>query len=628
VNETDVEGLRQAALDALSRGDFGGAIAIYRGLLESLPEAPDLHANLAVALSHLGQWEASVPHYRKALEAVPNAAQLHAYLGHALRRLGRLDEAAASLRRTLELDPSSAGTHVELGIALAGLGSADAAIAEFKSAIALDANNEPARVYLGVALGEKGELQEAVAQLRAAVEVAPQSARAHSNLAVLLREIGDRSGAIEHYRKLVEFSPDAANVHSNLGVALHENGQLDEAIAEHRQAIALDPAHAAARTNLATALHARGDVDEAIAHLRSAVELAPELLVAHAALSNALYVQGSAAAALAHSHHAWWLHRNAGGNSRLPSSLKLFLVKSFTEGGDAPLAALQVLSELARDEGPDSLEALARRTVQRCGWVEGLLDALHEDSAVPPLERVFLEAALTFHLGAPAHTYELIDRAEAGELPLDQAVHAQYYFERAAAAIAAPERAAIGSWALGVARRAAAAPASSALELYYAGLLLLEASEPQPPGAQAAEAQRDPRALAALACFERAASVDPAHLPSAYMHALCLHRLQRAGELRELVSRLLKLEEHALPQGRGFLQPEPIALGLERKTWRPSIQHAAHSREIAQAVQVVRALVEDSAYAASAERAAPAAELFRVEADLAEWLRSRASAHA
>jgi tetratricopeptide (TPR) repeat protein len=80
----------------------------YLHLLESLPDAPAAHADLAFIDYLSGRYAAAERGYRRAAEAAPTAERLHG-LCLSLVRLGRCGEALAACDRCLALDPGAPG---------------------------------------------------------------------------------------------------------------------------------------------------------------------------------------------------------------------------------------------------------------------------------------------------------------------------------------------------------------------------------------------------------------------------------------------------------------------------------------------------------------------------------------
>jgi len=91
-----------------SRGDYQAALAAYRDLQKSAPEAPELSINAGNSLHMLGDYSRALPDYAKAIDATDFHLRAIAQYdrGNTLFRLGRLEDARDAYRETLRLDPS------------------------------------------------------------------------------------------------------------------------------------------------------------------------------------------------------------------------------------------------------------------------------------------------------------------------------------------------------------------------------------------------------------------------------------------------------------------------------------------------------------------------------------------
>jgi tetratricopeptide (TPR) repeat protein len=109
--------MRQAAVNALARGDWRHAAENYRKLLEVAPESADDWFNLAYSLRRIGEFEAALEAYRHALErGVDRPEEVHLNRAVILTdELYREGDAEAELRQALALQPDYAPALLNLG---------------------------------------------------------------------------------------------------------------------------------------------------------------------------------------------------------------------------------------------------------------------------------------------------------------------------------------------------------------------------------------------------------------------------------------------------------------------------------------------------------------------------------
>ena len=201
--------------------------------------------------------DAAIAGYGKRLEVVPEDPNVHYDLGVALEKKGEINEAISHYRRALEIDPGHAYSHYNLGLALVSKGEGDEALSRFRTAIDLRPDYVGAYVNLGVILARRGDLESAVTAWARALELDPANADAHNNLGVTFLSAANLPVAAGHFREALITNPDNFEAHNNLGVALEEQGDIEGAIREYREALRLQPRYAQARRNLDIALRKR-----------------------------------------------------------------------------------------------------------------------------------------------------------------------------------------------------------------------------------------------------------------------------------------------------------------------------------------------------------------------------------
>jgi tetratricopeptide (TPR) repeat protein len=160
-----VEGQLETASGLMRQGDYEGALALYQGVIERVPDAPNIHVNMGFALSQLGRYEEAITHFEAAgaQKAPPGleATLLHDW-GMALEKLDRLDEAAAKFEAAARADPARAGVYVNWGNVLVRLNRLDEAADRYADAVRNDPDSAVGWFNRGYTLERLDRVQEAL----------------------------------------------------------------------------------------------------------------------------------------------------------------------------------------------------------------------------------------------------------------------------------------------------------------------------------------------------------------------------------------------------------------------------------------------------------------------------------
>jgi tetratricopeptide (TPR) repeat protein len=169
----DVASLLRQAQEEHKAGRLAAAEALYRRVLESAPQHPQVLLALGTIAGQNGNDEAAAQLSRQAIAIAPQHAVAHFNLGYALRRLGRTGEAEAAFRNATTLQPRYAEAHSNLGQILLAAGRDAEALASFRALVALQPDNYPGRFALATCLRRNGELRASLSHLERVVVLAP-----------------------------------------------------------------------------------------------------------------------------------------------------------------------------------------------------------------------------------------------------------------------------------------------------------------------------------------------------------------------------------------------------------------------------------------------------------------------
>jgi tetratricopeptide (TPR) repeat protein len=181
--------LEALAIQAVGRGNFGGAVRLARDALAYDPALPEANCSLARALMWQRQYEDAEPVFVRAEELdvrKPWAMTLHAV---SLSKWGRHDRADVLFRKVLRAAPRWVYGWQEYGCALAREGASDPdklrrAVAVLERAIDLDPDDADGYYLLGRVLENVDSFRAAVLARRA-LQMEPE----HQSAGALLERL-------------------------------------------------------------------------------------------------------------------------------------------------------------------------------------------------------------------------------------------------------------------------------------------------------------------------------------------------------------------------------------------------------------------------------------------------------
>lgn len=174
--------IMQQAVNHHEAGRLAEAEALYRKVLEQIPNQPDVLCRLGMIASQVGRHEAALGLIQQAIANNPPQAAYHACLGQALLMARRFDEAEAALRQALALSP----------------------------------DNSDILCQLGNVARENQKLNLASEYYRQALHIRPDNAPAYCALGLTYRSLGNFDAAIDCYKKAIELKPDFIHAHTGL----------------------------------------------------------------------------------------------------------------------------------------------------------------------------------------------------------------------------------------------------------------------------------------------------------------------------------------------------------------------------------------------------------------------------
>lgn len=210
------------------QGQREAAEAVYRAVLEAVPDHPDALNFLGVLSDQEGRSVEAERLIRRALERVPDYPDFVNNLGNVLKGAGRLQEAEAAYRKVLGLEPDHPGALNNLGVVLKAQGRLEEAVATLQTTVARWPEHSGAHLNLGNALLRLGRIREAVAFHLEAIALNPNLTNSLKLRIYALRCTGRRAEALKLIDGWLVSEPESAAAH-HLRAAISGEGVPDRA---------------------------------------------------------------------------------------------------------------------------------------------------------------------------------------------------------------------------------------------------------------------------------------------------------------------------------------------------------------------------------------------------------------
>jgi predicted O-linked N-acetylglucosamine transferase (SPINDLY family) len=311
--EQDIATVLKSALEHHHAGNHADAEALYRAILDHMPEHADVLYNLAVLLIQTQRPDDAVPLFETVLGLHPSNGQYWVSYIDALARTNQTQAAWFAVEMAQQRGVRGPAVDGLIERLSHPQGYAAAVLAEAshqarlvpkridenaaKTSTSRLGNPTPQDMKQFASLFNKGRHEDAIKHARGLVERYPHHVAAHRSLALALYANGRHVEAIEPLGRTVELEP--ADQHSRLllASALQVHGDNVGAERQCRLAIARDPNHAEAHRVLGVSLSAMRRHAESIEACERGVALAPKDANMHGTLGVVLLDDGQIARA-------------------------------------------------------------------------------------------------------------------------------------------------------------------------------------------------------------------------------------------------------------------------------------------------------------------------------------------
>jgi tetratricopeptide (TPR) repeat protein len=164
----ETEAAVKGAAEKIRQGDFDGALAGLKGVLEKTPDDPNALYLSGVANLKKGLPAEAEPEFLKVTELSPNFAPAHYQLGVCRQQMKEPEKALESYTKAMELDPGNADAAYDAGLLLFGMNRVDEALPLFEKSLALRPDDPAALEMAGRCYIHRSDFPKAIEYLEKA----------------------------------------------------------------------------------------------------------------------------------------------------------------------------------------------------------------------------------------------------------------------------------------------------------------------------------------------------------------------------------------------------------------------------------------------------------------------------
>ncbi|MCL4691155.1 MAG: tetratricopeptide repeat protein [Candidatus Hydrogenedentes bacterium] len=239
------EGIARARA-AARNGDYGKAIALLTGLIDSTADSGPAYQALARTYRDLGMPDEALAVLQEWSSAHPDAAAAHLEMANTYEALGLNAEALAELQAYENLSGGSADSYSELAAMYRRLGLT----AEEAQALVAWNDASPGSPQAMRAMADyyrrNGDYGNAILQYQGVLEAEPGNIAARTNLAQTYQQMGQYGAAQAEYIAALELTPGDANLWMRLGDSYRQSGNIASAIGSYQSVVSLEPGSSSA----------------------------------------------------------------------------------------------------------------------------------------------------------------------------------------------------------------------------------------------------------------------------------------------------------------------------------------------------------------------------------------------
>ena len=258
------------ALKLHEAGRLDEAEQVYRQILETAPQNPDVINLLGLIAQSKGLHEEAAALFTQALKISPDFAPYYFNLGLSFLNLKQLHQAEDMFLQALQYKPDFKEALFELGHLAQLRHDFSRARQYFTQAVAIDTDYVEAKVELAQLSSD------AIAELTKLCSAYPSFPQPFFALSRLYRQQGEYKPAVDYATQALTLSPDNPEILLLLGDLYHSQGQNDTAQSYYTQVMQLQPSNVDAIKNMADILTLNKQFPAAETLYKQALNYAPE----------------------------------------------------------------------------------------------------------------------------------------------------------------------------------------------------------------------------------------------------------------------------------------------------------------------------------------------------------------
>ncbi len=276
----EARGLAEQAHQAERDGNLDHAYHLLRQAVETNPDDPELHREVARLAIDRGDSKAAIEHLRFATTNMPEDAESFVTLARLLEAEGRRQEAVVALNSALIADPLQPTALLKRADHAERTNDLELASEIYHRLLAVDSHHAEAQIRLASLQMNDGRPSEAAPLLRAAAQSplasVEQTALAKWSLGVAYGQLDRWSDAATTLASAAESVPEkmSADDWYRIAYARHRSGDIPGTRADLQRVFRINPSHEAAQT-MADALKFEIPDSEGIRRIGHSVALAP-----------------------------------------------------------------------------------------------------------------------------------------------------------------------------------------------------------------------------------------------------------------------------------------------------------------------------------------------------------------